>query len=90
MELKDCSMVQLLVVSKESVEKGAEPVFPIAEVIAIAPSKSEAEKYAKNELEPHLGDKANCLFRIKDLGPILFPPYKTTIFLYTQAAGRIG
>lgn len=89
MELQKCRMVSLSVFE----QRGS--ILPIAEVIVIALSKEEAKKYAEQELKPHIPDQSALALKdryaliSRSLGPILFSPFPTTVFLYTQSAGRI-
>ena len=71
------------------VEKEEKLKLPIAVAITIAPSRQEAIKNARQELMAYVFQYSNYLFKTKYLGQILFPLSATTVFLYTQAAGRI-
>jgi len=90
--MEECRMV--LVVAVDTKEAEPKNAMPLAEIIVIAPSKEWGEEYAKKELENYirpllLQHDSITVQPPKDLGPILFPPIPTTIFLYTQDAGRI-
>ncbi len=84
-------MAFMVLVSLVEKEEKLRP--PIAVAITIAPSQQEAIKNARQELMAYVSQYSNYLFKTKYLGQILFPPlhaiFATTVFLYTQAAGRI-
>ena len=90
--MEKCRMV--LVVAVDTKEAESKNAMPLAAIIVVAPSKKRAEEYAKKELEGYIRSLLSQHNSItvkppKDLGPILCPPIPTTIFLYTQHAGRI-
>ena len=80
-ELKECRMVMKL----STDEKG----ITTAVAIVINPSKEEAMLHAKQEIEQYCPEASIDLLETKDLGPILYRPIPTTIFLYTQKGGRL-
>jgi len=63
-------------------------VFPSAITIVIANTETEAHKLAEKELEPYFSGWPDRM-GFECLGPLLFPPVPTTIFLCTKGAGRI-
>lgn len=79
--MKECRMLRL-VVNKLG------DVFPLALAIVIAPDAEDARRLGEKELEPYFPGYPYRLGS-EDLGPILFPPSPTTVFLYTQQTGRI-
>lgn len=76
--VEECKMVMVSLTTKES-------KIPLAIAITAAPSEEEAEKHARKELEPF--NKPGLIFQTKDLGPIMYPSFPTTIFLYVQGTG---
>ena len=63
-------------------------LFPLALVIAIASTEVEAHNLAEKELKPYF---TGYPYRIgfENMGPIIFSPIPTTVFLYTQSEGWI-
>jgi len=62
---------------------------PIATVIVVAPSQTEAEKHAEEEMRPFLGDYPQRLL-FTWLGQIEWTGAEaTTVFLHTNENGRI-
>lgn len=82
MATQECRMVKVSVF--EAGDK-----CPIAVAITIAPSYREAKECGEEELKPYIPNQSGLLHGAKELGLILWSPSPTTIFLYTQHAGRI-
>lgn len=61
--------------------------LPVAVTMVIAPSTAAAREHAKKELKMYF--HKNSLLEEKIIEQILFEDVPTTIFLYTQLAGRI-
>jgi hypothetical protein len=85
MDLQECKMIMVSIIE----EAKPESTYPLVRVITIAPSRQEALEQADQELGFYRSGQNGYLSQIKDLGSILFTPVPTTVFLYSQMAGRI-
>ena len=69
--------------------RGRTSLLPLAEAIVIVPTLEDGAEFGLHELEPWIPNPRAKHNIVTDLGPILWPPVPTTIFLYNQSAGRI-
>lgn len=82
MKIQECRMLLM------SVAEGIGE-YPIAEIITISLTQEEAEKHARRALERYFPNLSDLLVYGRDLGQIYCLPISTTVFFFTQTAGRI-